>query len=403
MNIAVFSKVNYWQGIKGGMDIHGKSLSEGLVQKGHSVHMISTRHPDGIARQSINGVEYHYLEDTLFGSYRKGWKRECILKLDELHRTYRFDVIWSQSFAGYPYNNSCRFHMGIPMVSIIHGTVAQGLNSWWIDMRSTKFTLKALKELFYSIYAYFFILNPALRISDHIICISEQIEREVKRFHFIKEDKMSVVYNGIDCNRFCPDEDRRSRVRKHHDIKNEEIVLLSIGTINWEKGHHLALETLRMLVDEGAPVRLIIAGDGPLLDDLKKRTTDLNLHGHVIFSGQIPNEETPDYYNASDIFIFPSLRYEGLPFTVLEALSCGKVVISHDLGSVRSAVKDGFNGFLVPRGDINKIAEKVRMLSDDPSLLRKLSLNGRHTAVEKFSFEKMIKGTIERFEGVLSK
>ena len=403
MNICIFSIVNYWQGIKGGMDLHGKLLSEGLVQRDHNVHMISTRHPEGISHESKNGVYYHYLGNTIFGSYKGGWKKECIRKLDELNESLRFDLIWSQSFAGYPYDSQFRHHIGIPIVYIIHGTVIQGLNSWWIDSKSKKLSIRTLKGLFGAIYTYFFIQSPALKTSDHIICVSEQIEKEVRRFHFINEDKTSVVYNGIDCIRFSPDEDKREKIRKQYNINDSEIVLLTMGTINREKGHHLAIEALRILVDKGLSIKLMIVGDGPSLGDLKKQASNLNLDAHVIFCGYIPNENTPDYYNASDIFIFPSLRYEGLPFTVLEALSCGKPVIAHDLGSVRSGLKDGFNGFLVKRGDINQIAQKVILLSGDQLLSKKMSLIARQTALDKFSLEKMIENIIERFEYIVSK
>jgi len=402
MNIAVFSKVNYWQGVKGGMDIHGKLLSEGLVQRGHRVQMICTRHPDGIDRQLINGVEYHYLEDTSFGSYMRGWKRGCIRKLEELNRMSRFDIIWSQSFAGYPYGNSCRYHMGIPMVSIIHGTVVQGLNSWWTDAKSKMSPIRTLKGLFGAIYNYFFIQYPALKISDHIICVSEQIEREVKRFYFTNEDKTSVVYNGIDCSRFSPDKDKRIRIRKQYNINDGEIVLLTMGTINREKGHHLAIKTLRILVDKGLPVRLMIAGDGPLMDALKKQALNLVLDKRVIFCGYIPNEETPDYYNASDIFIFPTLRLESFGIVLAEAMACEKPIIASDIGSIPYVIDNGINGLLIPPGDYKELAKQIEFLSGNKKFAEMLSKNAGLKSHEKFNLDKMIEDTIERFEGVSS-
>jgi len=69
MNICFFSIVTYWHGLKGGMDLHGKHLLEGLAQRGHDVTVISTKHPSSKEYEEINGIRFHYLNETTFGSF----------------------------------------------------------------------------------------------------------------------------------------------------------------------------------------------------------------------------------------------------------------------------------------------------------------------------------------------
>lgn len=386
------------------MEIHGKLLAEGLAEKGHAIHIISTRHPDGTIKANKNGINLHYLQDTAFGSYRKGWKNLCIQKFQELNKKMKFDVICSQSYSGYPYNRPLKGSYSIPMVSILHGSVIQGLNSWWINFKSEK-TISAAtaKGLLHSAYAYLFIQNPLIQNSDCIICVSDQIENEIRKYHHVKtQTKTRIVYNGIDCDLFSPDQKARDKIRGQYNIKDEDTLLLSIGSITREKGHHLSIKVLKLLKEKGVQVKLIVAGEGPLLPHLKKMVNSSSLNDLVIFKGYIPNKDTPNYYNASDILLFPSLRYEGLPFTILESLSCGKPIIAHDIGSIRSAISDGMNGYLVKSGDFYNMAARLEQLLKDKSLYNDLSVRARDSVINKFSHQQMVDNTINCFESVIA-
>ena len=97
MNICFFSIVTCCHGIKGGMEIHLKLLSKGLVESGHAVTVISTRHPEGKEFEGIDGIRQHYLKNTKFGSKRGGWKAASLKKFIELDAINKFDIICSVS------------------------------------------------------------------------------------------------------------------------------------------------------------------------------------------------------------------------------------------------------------------------------------------------------------------
>ena len=98
MNICFFSLVTCWHGVKGGMEIHGKILCEGLIKRGHEVTVISARHPADKEYEEVNGIKIYYLIETGFSTYWKKWGKESLKKFDQLNRMKYFDIVLSQSF-----------------------------------------------------------------------------------------------------------------------------------------------------------------------------------------------------------------------------------------------------------------------------------------------------------------
>ncbi len=386
------------------MELHGKLLAEGLVERGHTLDIITTSRPQETCSTGNDSLRLHYLKGTKFGSYIKGWKKECINKLVELNQIPKFDIIWSQSYAGYPYTFDLKNKLGIPMVSILQGTVAQAFYSLWIN-KGKKHTIPLFKStsLFRIFYDYFFIQLPVLKTSDIVICVSEEIEHEVKKFYLVKDLETRVIYNGIDCQQLSPNPIFRDQIRSNYSITNREIVLLTVGTLTKEKGHHVALKVLKALVDQGFLVKLIIVGAGPFRDTLEEMTSEMDLKNRVIFAGYVSNEDTPAFYNAADIYLFFSLRKEGLPLTVIEAMSCGKPIVATLSGSLKGVVKNGFNGFLFPRGNVTAAADFLKLLIKDQPLARSMSVNARHLSLKYFNKERMLDLTIETFQSLLTK
>ena len=110
----------------------------------------------------------------------------------------------------------------------------------------------------------------------------------------------------------------------------------------------------------------------------------------MIFTGFIPNEIASQYYNASDIFIFPTLRVESFGIVVAEAMACAKPIIASNIGSIPFLIDDGINGLLVPQGKVDALADKIRLLLNNKDLANKLALHAKEKAVNHFNLEAMI-------------
>jgi glycosyltransferase involved in cell wall biosynthesis len=97
----------------------------------------------------------------------------------------------------------------------------------------------------------------------------------------------------------------------------------------------------------------------------------------------------------------PTLRVEGLPFVLLEAMSCGKPVIASRIGGNTSVITDGDNGLLIEPGNVEQLIEKVQMIIRDGRLANRLSSSARKTISNHFSADQMIDGTLSLMEKVI--
>lgn len=397
MHVCAFSIVNYWQNVKGGMEIHGKLLSQGLTNREHRVSIISTKHPDGKEVEEHEGVKIYYLRNTVFGSRRNQWIRESVRKCYELHEQDPFDVIWSQSFAAYGLTYSDRAKLAVPIIPILQGCIRQEINSFKTNSFAGKlrsFSLfKAFSGLFYSYYRQ---QKPLLSISDRIITASEELIDDLSRWFGERIATKAVpVFNSIDPEVFRPNLDLRGKLRKKLGIQDDEVLLMTSGTLNKEKGHHLAIESLSHIHTHLPSTKLMIVGSGEFRSSLEKQIQENGLQESIIFPGFIPNHEMVKYYNAADVYLMPTLRIEGLPFVLLEAMSCAKPVVATRTGGNTSIIKDGENGFLIEPTNIKQLIHYIMMILKDDKIKTRLSESARKTILEDCNIDKMVDKTVE--------
>ncbi len=398
MRICVFSIVTYWHGIKGGMEIHGKLLSEGLVKRGHEVTIISTQHPDGVEFAEINGIKIYCLKNTIFDSKRGGWRVASLKKFIELEQVKHFDIICSMS-ANIPKELiAVAKKRRIPVVVISEGPEIMILLSEARQTLSHKTGYKKLIKTFLGFFYYYFLWELLFKEYDAVVAVSETVANAIQKWHFVKKEKIHIVYNGVETSLFCPDQSQRERIRRTLAISDKEKVLLFFSFVTKQKGLHLLIKALPDILEKDNYAKLLVAGEGNYLTEAKKLVGQLGLNSYVVFTGYIPREEAHDYINASEIFILPTLRQEGMPFSLLEAMACGKSVIASKIGGISSVIDDGINGFLIPPGDVSKLVEKAIFLLNNEDFADKLADNARKKVVQNFNHEKMVEETIKVFE-----
>jgi glycosyltransferase involved in cell wall biosynthesis len=400
----MFSRQTFWQGLGGGMEIHGKLLSEGMVQKGHSVTIISTRHPNGQIFEEKKGVKIYYLKNTVFGSRRKRWKTESVDKFVELHKNRKFDVVWSQSFDAFGFTRSKKDALKVPIVAILHGCLQQELKSFIANILNFKNnpqkTIKTFAGLFLT---YLYVQRSLILISDKIISVSNEVANSFAKLYghkFIK--KNLVVLNGVDTSQFYPPPTDIDAIRNEYASGNTDVLLLALGRTTKEKGFHIAIEALNMLLqNNNANYKLLIVGDGEYLAQLKRKVRESKLEKNVLFTGFIENINTAKYYNSADIVLNPSLTAEGSSFVTLEAMACAKPVIASKTGGINSIIKDKQNGLTVEPGDPHQLSTKIALLSNDRKLANRLAASGRKSVLKEFSADIMIDKTLEAMASIV--
>ncbi|MEM1646612.1 MAG: glycosyltransferase family 4 protein, partial [Ignisphaera sp.] len=135
---------------------------------------------------------------------------------------------------------------------------------------------------------------------------------------------------------------------------------------------------------------------------IKGMISNYGLTNRVIFTGWVPEAELPVYFAESDVYLFPSLL-EGFGLSVAEALASGKPVIGFDIPPINELVENQKEGILVPVGDVKALAEAVKSLLFNESLLAEMSYNARKKALEKFSWDRIVAEHLKIYERVLSR
>lgn len=229
----------------------------------------------------------------------------------------------------------------------------------------------------------------AFRASGAIVVNSQEVDAYIRRHYWAPGDRIRLVSNGIDVDRFHP----RSRAEEAGTAGP----IVSIGRLVAQKNHALFLSAAAALLREFPEQRFVIVGDGPLRGELEAETRRLGIADRVTFAGE--RRDVERILRDASLFWLTS-RWEGMPNVVLEALASGVPVIATDVGGTRQLIGDEVGGFVVPEGDAGAVVAHSRELLSDPERLRSFQQAARARAQE-FSVPRMIDGLCRVYDEVL--
>jgi glycosyltransferase involved in cell wall biosynthesis len=379
----------------GGMENLTMDLCRGLVKEGHKVIIITSKHPNNLQHEILEKQIEAYFVGNIPQKYSENFFRESAAKFDELDEKENFNLIHSQSggaFGVFLYSKSTK-----PIIRTSHG--------FWIDEMKTRFNRKTLRSIAGGILFY---LKRLMRNrkeeklwnirTNRLIAISLDMKKKFLKYFKEFEGRVEYIPNGIDINRFKPID--ITDKKKELELENSEILLFS-GRIDREKGIHLIVEILPNLLKEFKNLQLIVTGKGPFLSELKQLIHEKGVDNAVRLMGYVADEDMAWVLNLADIFVFPTLRVEGLPLNCIEVMACGKPVIASNTGGIPTLITHQENGILIKRGNLDQLEENILNLLRNPKQRQLLGNNALKTVVENFSLEQMIKNTIELYKKVL--
>ncbi len=175
--------------------------------------------------------------------------------------------------------------------------------------------------------------------------------------------------------------------------------ILFAGRLVVQKGCDFVIRALALL-ENG--VNLVICGRGPERDRLETLAAELGVRNRVYFFDWLPHDELRKFLAHAKAVVVPSTWPEPLGMVGIEALAHAKPVVAFDVGGVSEWLLNGYNGFLVPRGDTFALARAIHMIITDPSLAAKLGNAGRRLYEEKFSLDGFMSKLINIFDGVIN-
>ncbi|MDO9565596.1 MAG: glycosyltransferase [Candidatus Desulfaltia sp.] len=237
-----------------------------------------------------------------------------------------------------------------------------------------------------------------VKLADKIIVVSKAVSR---RFDWIedKEDKIVLVYNGIDLERFKPDVGIR-KVRGKISLSSETPLVATVGRLDWYKGHKYLLVAAEKVVQALPDARFLIVGDGEYRERLENQVKQLNLDKNVIFTGN--RKDIPEILASIDLFVLSSVS-EGFGRAAAEAMACGKPVVATKAGGLSEVVEDGITGRLVPPKNPAALAKAIIELLKDKKKSENIGIAGRKRVEKLFSIEKNVKSIEELYEKILTR
>ena len=202
---------------------------------------------------------------------------------------------------------------------------------------------------------------------DGAIAVSRSDARVPGQRAVVPADRVRLIWNGAPLRRVRPRAPRArpARPARARDSRRRPPVVGSIGRLNAQKGHRFLLEAAGRLLPGRPQVRLLVAGDGDLMADLRQQAATLAIADRVVFAGH--RTDVPDLLGALDVFCISSL-YEGTPLALFEAMAAGKAIVSTSVDGCREVLEDGVTGVLVPPADAAALASGLDRVLGDATL-----------------------------------
>jgi glycosyltransferase involved in cell wall biosynthesis len=245
-------------------------------------------------------------------------------------------------------------------------------------------------------------LNPLIEkrvidAADAVVVGSEFSRRQLRETLGTRIDHVAVVPYGVDA-KFAPRPPRPDLVDRW-GLRGRPVVMF-FGGLKPRKNLETMLDVWTAVAPAHPDARLLVAGGGVLLDELRRRAERLGLAGSVVFTGYVPEADKADYFNLADVFFFPSAM-EGFGLAVGEAMSSGLPVVVSNRGSIPELVVDGEGGFVSDPADRARFVERLRLLLGDAALRRKLGQANAARIEERFRWDRCVEGTRRVYEAVL--
>jgi len=233
-------------------------------------------------------------------------------------------------------------------------------------------------------------LKRVLAMADRIVATSDRYVGSSPYLGSV-ERKCRVIPLGIDPAPFVnADPERARRIREDYGSP----LLLFVGKLRYYKGLQYLLEAMKEI-----DARLLVAGAGPMEDEWKRIAGSPGVGGKVTFLGEVGDDDLPALYHACDFFVLPaSERSEAFGLVQVEAMMCGKPVVSTELGTGTSFVNmHDKTGFVVPPRDARSLGEAARQLLADGEMRGRMGEAARERALREFSLITMTDRTIDLY------
>ena len=372
--------------IVGGIARVVHDLSKRLIKDGHEVTVVTYRdNADVPEYENDKGVNVYRVDNYMihpnnFIDWIMLLNFNMLSKATEIiNKEGGFDVIhahdWLVTYAAKSLKNA----YDIPIVATIHATEA-GRNSGIHD-ETQRYINDTEWLLTYE--------------ATEVIVNSNYMKNEIQRLFGLPFDKINVIPNGINLSNFTGIE-RDYDFRRQYAMDNEKIILY-VGRLVYEKGVQHLIAAMPKILSNYNDAKLIIAGRGGMMDELRAEASNLGLNDKIYFTGYLNSKQVQKMYKCADVAVFPS-TYEPFGIVALEAMLAGVPTVVSDVGGLDEIVTHGVDGMKSYAGNANSIADSVTALLYDHQLATNVSKKAKQKVKDQFNWEKIAQDTHFTYE-----
>ncbi|MGB2987033.1 MAG: glycosyltransferase family 4 protein [Phycisphaerae bacterium] len=237
-------------------------------------------------------------------------------------------------------------------------------------------------------------------LTDAIIVMNDYDEKLARERRLTKRGGkvLRIASMGVDLSRFLPYDNRPERVSLLRELGLEDMekVVVSVAWVTPEKGVYDYFRAACRLIHVRPRTLFLLVGDGPALEGLAGEVRRAGIGSNFRLLGW--RSDVHRIVRASDLFVLPSYYPEGLPVAIIEAMACGKPVITSTQRGCQDAVIDGETGLLVPVKDVEKLAECIQQLLDDAELTGAMGRAGRQRVERHYELHRCTQQILDALE-----
>ena len=366
--------------VVGGISRVVHDLSHRLIKDGHDVTVVTYRDGDVPYFENDEGVMVHRVDNFMISSNNFiDWVMQLnfnmIAKTGEIiAKEGNFDIIhahdWLVAYAA----KTLKQAYNTPIVATIHATEA-GRNSG-IQGETQKYINDTEWMLTYE--------------ASEVIVNSNYMKNELQRLFGLPFEKINVVPNGVNLNIFNGIE-KDYDFRRKYAMDNEKIILF-MGRLVYEKGIQHLIAAMPKILANYHDAKLIIAGKGGMIDELRNQVNYLGLGDKVYFTGYLSSKNVQRMYKCADVAVFPS-TYEPFGIVALEAMLSGNPIVVSDIGGLNEIVEHGVNGMKSYAGNPNSLADSILTLLNDQKLCSDIVKNAKTKVKNEYNWNKIAQDT----------
>lgn len=313
------------------------------------------------------------IEPVFFG--RKRWDPRCQTDLLRFARSCKADLLHLMGRTSFPFGRLGVHAVGVPSVLHFHSM-----------LEFPRFKALWNRRLISSKWS--------------AVAVSEAVRRWSAQEFAISPDRIAVLYNGHDIDRFASaPSDARGRIRREFALADDVAVISLVGRLDVaQKGQDLMIRAMSMLRARFPDAVLLLVGNGPDRARCEVLVRQLGLDEVVRFAGN--RHDIAEILAAVDVAVIPSVCEEAFGFVALEASAAGRPVVAFESGGLPEVILHGQTGIVVPKGDIAGLAKAIADVLDDPDLAMRLGEAGRRYA-SRFGLSEHVSEWMDFYDAVV--